>query len=68
MSHENAPNIEFSYVSFGVWYDGNCRNQSLTKVDYFNHVYQIIHNKKNLNIRNIFLSHLQSFFSDWSYV
>ena len=36
-------------------------------VDYFNHVYQIIHNKKNLNIRNIFLSHLQSFFSEWTY-
>ena len=35
-------------------------------VDYFNHVYQIIH-KKNLNIRNIFLSHLQSFCSEWTY-
>ena len=30
MSHENAPNIEFSYVSFGVWNDGNSRNQTLT--------------------------------------
>ena len=67
MSHENAPNIEFSYVSFGVWNDGNSRNQTLTKVDYFNHVGQIIHNKKYLNIRNIFLSHLQSFFSEWSF-
>ena len=65
-SHENAPNIEFSYVSFGVWNDGNSPNQALTKVDYFNNVYHIIH-KKNLNIRNIFLSHLQSFFSEWSY-
>ena len=36
-------------------------------VDYFNHVYQIIHNKKNFNIRNIFLLHLQSFFSEWTY-
>ena len=34
---------------------------------YFNHVYQIIHNKINLNIRNILLSHLQSFFSEWTY-
>ena len=30
MSHENAPNIEFSYVSFGVWNDGNSLNQTLT--------------------------------------
>ena len=67
MSQENAPNIEFSFVSFGVWNDGKSRNQTLTKVDYFNHVYQIIHNKNNLNIRNIFLSHLQIFFSEWSY-
>ena len=67
MSHENAPNIEFSYVSFGVWNDGNSRNQTLTKVDYFNHVYKIIHNKKSLNIRNIFLSHLKSFFSERTY-
>ena len=36
-------------------------------VDYYSHVYQIIYNKKNLNIRNIFLSHLQSFFSEWTY-
>ena len=36
------------------------------QVDYFNNVYQIIH-KKNSNIRNIFLSHLQSFFSEWTY-
>ena len=46
MSHKNAPNIKFSYVSFGVWNNGNSRNQTLTKVHYFNHVYQIIHNKK----------------------
>ena len=67
MSQENASNIEFSYASFGFWNDGNSRNQTLTKVDYFNHVYKITHNKKNLIIRNIFLSHLQSFFSEWSY-
>ena len=30
MSHENAPNIEFSFVSFRVWNDGNSRNQILT--------------------------------------
>ena len=30
MSHENAPNIEFSYASLGVWNDGNSRNQTLT--------------------------------------
>ena len=67
MSHENAPNIEFSYVSFWVWNDGNSRNQTLTIGRLFNHVYQIIYNKKNLNIRNIFLSHSQSFFSEWTY-
>ena len=30
MSHENTPNIEFSYVIFWVWNDGNSRNQTLT--------------------------------------
>ena len=30
MSNENAPNIEFSYISFGVWNDGNSWNQTLT--------------------------------------
>ena len=29
-SHENTPNIEFSYASLGVWNDGNSRNQTLT--------------------------------------
>ena len=28
MSHENTPNIEFSYASLGVWNDGNSRNQT----------------------------------------
>ena len=42
-------------------------NTQQSYVEYFNHVYQIIHNKKNLNIRNIFLSHLQSFYSEWTY-
>ena len=30
MSHENTPNIEFSYASLGVWIDGNSRNQAWT--------------------------------------
>ena len=30
-------------------------------------MYVIIHNKKNLNIRNIFVSHLQSFSFEWTY-
>ena len=30
MSHENAPNIKFSYASLLVWNDGNSRNQTLT--------------------------------------
>ena len=30
MLHENAPNIEFSFVSFWVWNDGNSRKQTLT--------------------------------------
>ena len=29
-SHGNAPNIEFSHVSFWVWNDGNSQNQTLT--------------------------------------
>ena len=29
-SHENAPNIEFSYASFWVWNIGNSRDQTLT--------------------------------------
>ena len=29
MSHENAPNIEFSFVSFWVWNNDNSRNQTL---------------------------------------
>ena len=29
-SHENAPNIEFSYVSLEVWNDGNSRKQIFT--------------------------------------
>ena len=49
MSHENAPNIEFSYVSFGVWNVGNSWNQTLTigKLfqsyisNYFCHIYQV---------------------------
>ena len=28
-SQENVPNIEFSFVSFWVWNDGNSRNQTL---------------------------------------
>ena len=28
---------------------------------------KLFSNKKNLNILNIFLSHLQSFFSEWTY-
>ena len=30
ISHENAPNIEFSCVSLGAWNDGNSRNHTLT--------------------------------------
>ena len=30
MSHENTPNIGFSYASLGVWNDGNSRNQILS--------------------------------------
>ena len=36
-------------------------------MDYFNHICQIIHDKKNFNIRNIFVSHLQGFLSEWTY-
>ena len=36
-------------------------------ISFFNHVYQISHNKKNSNTWNIFLSHLQNFFFEWTY-
>ena len=51
---------------FFVWNDGNSQNQTFTTGRLFQRAYQIIH-KINLNIRNIFVSHLQCFFSEWAY-
>ena len=53
----------FSYVKFWVWNDDNPWNQTLTIGRLFQ---SSTHNKKSLNIQNIFVSQLQCFFSDWS--
>ena len=45
-SHENAPNIEFSYVSFLFETTLTLRIRLLQQVDYFSHVCQMVHDKK----------------------
>ena len=52
---------------FFVWNDGNSQNQTFTIGRLFQCVCQIIHDKKNLNIQTIFVSHLQWFFFERTY-
>ena len=66
--HENTPHTKFSYASLGVWNDGNSRNQTLAICRLFQSCISNYSQQEKLEYSEyFFLSHLQSFFSEWTY-